>query len=72
MLSETMKENCRKVANQERCIHNMVFEYCAVCQKVKTVKEIRFPIEITDDITGKLKTIWLNREVEQVHYQRYR
>ena len=72
MLSDNMKENCRKVANHERCIHNMVFEYCGVCQEVKTTKEIRFPIEITDDVTGKLKTIWLNREVEQVHYHRYR
>ena len=72
MLSDKMKEACKRVANHERCKHNMVFEYCGLCQEIKTIKEIRFPIEITDDTTGKLKTIWLNREVERVHYQRYR
>ena len=72
MLSEQMKENCKRVANHERCLHNMVFEYCGVCQEIKTVKNVRFPIEITDDVTGKLKTIWLKREVERVSYLSYR
>jgi len=72
MLSEQMKEACKRVANKERCKHNMIFEYCGLCQEIKTIKNVRFPIEITDDVTGKLKTIWLDREVERVRYQRYR
>ena len=67
-----MKEACKRVANKERCKHNMIFEYCGLCQEIKTIKNVRFPIEITDDVTGKLKTIWLDREVERVRYQRYR
>ena len=72
MLSEQMKENCKRVANNERCVHNMVFEYCGVCQKVKTIEEVRFPIEIIDDKTNRPTTIWLKREVERVSYNRYR
>ena len=72
MLSDKMKEDCKRVANHERCKHNMIFEYCGLCQEIKTFKNICFPIEIIDDKTNKPKTIWLNREVERVHYQRYR
>ena len=71
-LSQTMKENCVKVANSERCKHGMLFEYCATCQEVEYYKIIKFPIEVVDDKTNKPKTIWLEREVRRVRYHRYR
>ena len=55
-----------------KCKHGMTFEFCALCQKRTTIVPIKFPIEILDDETGEPKTIWLKREVERIHYKRYR
>jgi len=65
-------ERVTKVYNGERCKHGMIFEYCATCQEYKVNDEVRFPIEITDKVTGELKTIWLEREVTRVYYRQYR
>jgi len=56
----------------EQCIHGMTFEYCGLCQKRTYITEVKFPIEVKDDETGKPKQIWLKREVERVYYKRYR
>ena len=61
-----------KKALESRCKHNMILEYCGVCQRVNYKKEISFPIEIIDKDTGKPKTIFMRTEVDRYYVQRYR
>jgi len=71
-LSKRQKENCRKIATKERCKHGMIWEYCAVCQARPYIEEVRFPIEILDNVTGCKKTIFMRTEVQRVRYETYR
>ena len=70
--ADDREEMCRKVINHERCKHNMIFEYCGMCQAQEYTEEVKFPITVVDDVMGKPKTIWLRREVKRVEYYRYR
>jgi hypothetical protein len=64
-------ERCLKVINEERCKHNMVYEYCAHCQAVKVPRYYKFPLEFMDD-DGELRTVWLHGEAMDTHYIKYR
>ena len=69
---ENRNKELVKKALASRCKHNMIFEYCAMCNEVKYHKTVCFPIEITDRDTNKPKRIFIKREVERVYYHRYR
>jgi hypothetical protein len=52
-MDETTKERCRRVIRGDRCRHNMVFEYCGICQAVDIVEDYKFPINGKDRETGE-------------------
>lgn len=75
----TDDEVCEAVVNGERCKHNMVFEYCGVCQEASHIDDIQFPVVLKDedgepklDRDGAERKIWLRREVKRTSYYRYR
>ena len=59
-------------ALQSRCKHGMIFEYCAVCNRVNYKKTIRIPITVKDKETGEDKNILWKREVDRFYIQRWR
>ena len=63
---------CKKVIKGERCLHGMVFEYCAVCQAIEYTMVVKIPIKIKDEESEKEKTIFIEREVNRKQYRCYR
>ena len=71
-ISADMEERCQKVANKERCMHGMIFEYCALCNVYIIPREYKVPIDIIDDETGDDKTIFIRGIALDKHYYKYR
>lgn len=76
---ERLTRDCLRVISEEKCIHGMTFEYCAVCQRRTYQKVVKFPIERKDangkvllDSNGNPKKMWLDTEVTREWYMRYR
>jgi hypothetical protein len=67
-----IEERCQRVARRERCKHNMVFEYCAHCQKVESLREFKFPLEGVNEETGEEYTAWIRGVTTDVDYRTYR
>ena len=75
-----MENLARKVASKAKCKHGMRFEWCGLCQRVETVVDSKFPMEVSDRETkepifnadGSRKVAWIPTQVKRVDYMRYR
>jgi hypothetical protein len=67
-----IEERSRRVANKERCKHNMVFEYCAHCNVIEVPRDYKFPLEGYNEETGEEYTAWIRGTTIDKHYYHYR
>jgi hypothetical protein len=72
MNRDDLESRCKRVVNQERCKHGMIFEYCALCNEIKIPREYKVPIDIVDKETGDEKRIFIRGITEDVYYYHYR
>lgn len=80
MDTDEINDRCKRVINQERCLHGMVYEYCAHCQKVEYTEEVKFPLPLKDKHTkepvlnekGEQVHAWLRVKATRVRYNHYR
>ena len=67
------RRNKLNILLRQRCRHNMIVEYCGVCQKVEYLHEYGFPVDKKDKETGKkIGTYFLKGKTKHVKYRSYR
>lgn len=69
----SLEKKCRKVINGDRCKHNMLYEYCALCQRIEIQENYGFKFEKRDEDGNPTGKYGFGRGIRtRIEYMQYR